>query len=131
MASPQKPTPIERFVQLIPLRYPLAAFAWTMILGPFCYSVANYLQSGATPLQVLIPVPATVGTLLTYYAYYSVHYLRLRIVNAEPRIAPIMSGGEQAYHSVFGQFSSTGRILMLTVILEAQTIIANSSMIRI
>ena len=119
MAIPEKPTPIEKFVQLIPLRYPLAAFAWTIILGPIGFRTANYLQSGATPFQSPNPVNEILGVLLGFYLYYIVRYLRLKIVAAEPQIAPILLGGEAAYHSAFGRVSSPRAIIILAVILEA------------
>ena len=119
MAVPEKPSPIEKFVQLIPLRYPLAAIAWTIILGPIGFRIANYLQSGATPFQSPNPVNEILGVLLGFYLYYIVRYLRLKVVAAEPQIAPILSGGEAAYHSAFGHFSNTRAIIILAVILEA------------
>src|SRR5215467_393928 len=116
-----KPTLIERFVQLIPLRYPLALLAWVIILGQAGFGLANYIETGASPLYLPNPINAFFGFLLYLYLFYVVRYLRLRVMTAESSIAPIMSCGEGEYHSVFRRLNSTWPILLLTLILEALT----------
>jgi hypothetical protein len=126
MAMIEKPTPIERFVQLIPLRYPLAALAWTIIVGPVGFRVANYIQSGATPFQSPNPINEILGTLLIFYLYYTVRYLRLRIVKAERQITPIVSGGESEYDAIFGRVNSSRSIVLLTVVFEILALLVTS-----
>jgi hypothetical protein len=131
MATPEKPSLIERFVQLIPLRYPLAALVWTIILDPLGFRLAMYLQSGATSFPIMSPSPANeiFGTLLAFYLYSIVRYLRLRVIAAEPLISPVMSGGEAAYHSVFGRLTSNRPIVLLALILEALALPTTSTML--
>ncbi|OLE74764.1 hypothetical protein AUG19_07485 [archaeon 13_1_20CM_2_54_9] len=48
MGIPEKSTLIERFVQLIPLRCPLAALAWAIILGTPGYRLFEYIDHSST-----------------------------------------------------------------------------------
>jgi hypothetical protein len=131
MGIPEKPSLIERFVQLIPLPYPLAALTWTIVLDPFGFRLAKYLQSGGTSFPLLSPNPYNefFGILLAFYLYYVVRYLRLRVLAAEPLISPVMSGGEGAYHSVFGRLTSNRPIILLTIILEALALPTTGTML--
>jgi hypothetical protein len=126
MAMIEKPTPIERLVQLIPLRYPLASLTLTIISGPIGFRVANYIQSGASPFQSPNPPNEILGILLLFYVYYTVRYLRLKIVKAEPLITPIMSGGQNEYGTIFGRVNSTRSIALLTVIFEVLALLVTS-----
>jgi hypothetical protein len=114
----EKPGLIERFVELIPLRYPFAALAWTIILGPLGFRIANYVQSSATPLQSPNPINEILGILLLYYLFYIVRYLRLKVVNTEHLITPIVSGGEKEYQSFFGRISSIPPIILMGIIFD-------------
>ena len=118
MAIPEKPTPIERFVQLIPIRYPLAALAWVVILGPVSFGLFDYLQNGASPLYFPNPLNAFLGSLLLFYLFIIVRYVRASVASTEASVTEIMVGGEQAYDSIFGRVSNTRSIILLAVILE-------------
>lgn len=124
MAIPEKPTPVERFIQLIPLRYPLAVLAWTIILGPVGYRLANFLQTGVSPFQFPSPYNEFFGLTLTFYLFYIIRYLRLRVVRAEPRIIPIVQDGEKAYHSFFGRLSDARPVILLGIVLEILALLA-------
>ena len=119
MALTEKPTPIERFVQLIPLRYSLATLTWVILLGPVSFELANLVQNGTAPPYFPNPVNSLLGSLLLFYVFYAVRYVRLKVVAAEPSISEIMEGGKRAYESFFGRVSSTRPILVLFIILEA------------
>lgn len=127
MATLDKPTPIERLVKLIPLKYPLAALAWTILVGAIGFRVANYIQSAASPFQSPNPVNEILGTLLSFYLYYVVRYLRLRIASAERLITPIMAEGQNEYQAIFGRVNSTRAIVLLTVIFEALAFLVTST----
>ncbi len=126
MSGPHKPTLIEKFVQLIPVRYPLALLAWVIILDPVGFGLANYLQTGASPFYFPALVNAFFGFLLNLYLFYVVRFLRLRVANSERVISPILSGGEAEYHSVFGRLSSSLPVIVLTLFLEGLTAIATN-----
>jgi hypothetical protein len=116
---PEKPTLIERLVQLIPLSYPLAALAWAIVVGSPVFHLFEYLDHGSTSVS-FAPSSLVVDflyTLVPFYAFNVVRYLRLRILNAEPQVIPIMSGGEAAYHSAFGRISNSLPPLVLTLVL--------------
>ena len=115
----EKPTPIERLVQLIPFRYPLATLAWVIILGPISFELANFLQNGTRPPYFPAPLNALAGSVLLFYVFYVVRYVRLKIAGAEPVVVQIMQGGEVAYQSIFGRVTKTRPILLLTIFLEA------------
>lgn len=119
MAILENPTPIERFVQLIPLRYPLAALVWVVILGPVSYGLSDYLQNGASPLYFPNPVNALLGGLLLFYLFIIVRYVRTSVATAEPSVTQIMVQGERAYDSIFGRVNNTRSIILLSVVLEA------------
>jgi hypothetical protein len=124
LAIPEKPTLPERFILLIPLRYPQAALAWTIILGPIGYLLAQYLQSEPALFD---PVNAFIGFLLYFYVFFMIRYLRQRIVRAEPHITPIMTGGESDYHLLFGRLTSGPPTIILGVFLEALALFASTA----
>jgi hypothetical protein len=127
MADLEKPTVIERFVHLIPLKYPLAALAWTFIIGPIGFRTVNFAQSGATPFQSPNPVNEFLGTLLGFYLFLAVAYLRSTVVRSKALITPIMTGGEEAYHSVFGRLTDNRSIILLAVPLELLAFLVTSA----
>lgn len=115
--SLEKPTPVERFVQIIPLRYPLALLVWTIVLGPLSFGIIQYLQSG-TVFYFPAPINAALGSVLFFYGFYSSRYVRLRVLGAESSVSPIVSGGDTSYRSLFGSVTSTRSIAVLALILE-------------
>jgi hypothetical protein len=124
MTYSEKPTLIERFIQLIPVRYPLAVVAWVVLLEPVGFGLTNYLQTGESPLYFPHPVNALIGLLLFPYTLYTVRYLRVKVAKAEPLITPIMEGKVEAYNSVFGRVTNTRAILILTIVFEGLTTLA-------
>ncbi|MBO0887605.1 hypothetical protein J2P12_00740 [Candidatus Bathyarchaeota archaeon] len=117
---PEKPTLVERIVQTIPLRYPLAALVWAAIIGSPFFHLFEFIDHGSTSFS-LTPsglVADFLYTLVPFYAFNVVRYLRLKILRAEPQIIPIMSGGESDYHSAFGRISSTPPVVVLALILS-------------
>ena len=123
MDIPEKPTPIERFVQLIPLRYPLAALVWVVILGPVYYGL-RLSSEWSEPLYFPSPINAFLGGLLFLYLFIMVRYVRASVAAAEPSVTQIMVEGERAYNSIFGRVSNTGSMILLAVILEALAFIS-------
>jgi hypothetical protein len=123
---PERQTPIERLVGLLPLRYSLASLAWAVIMGPLGYRVAESIQYGS--LQAPRLYDEFLGSLVIFYLFYIVRYLRLRVVTSEPLIAPVLAGGEEAYHSAFGKLGDSRFMIVLAAILEVPAFIATSSM---
>src|SRR5215831_4916220 len=124
MSFPEKATLIERFVGLIPVRYPFAAIVWSFVVGSPIFHLVEYLDHGSTSFS-LAPsalVSDLLFTAVPFYVFYVVRYLRLNILNAEPQIVPIMSDGEAAYHSAFRRITSTPPVLILGVVLTLTTI---------
>lgn len=119
MDVPEKPTLIERLVQLIPLRYPFAALAWAIVIGSPVFHLFEYLDHGSTSFSIA-PSSLVVDLLYTLVPFYTlnvVRYIRLRILNAEPQIIPIMSGGEAAFHAAFGRISNSLPAVILALVL--------------
>src|SRR5215467_8800458 len=109
----------------MPFRYPLAIIAWLIILDPVGFALADYIQKGASPFYFPNPINALIGLVLGLYLFYTVRYLRLRVVKAEASITPIMSGGEAEYHAVFKRLNSNWPvIIILTLGLDALTAVA-------
>ena len=116
-SSLDRPTPVERFVRIIPLRYPLALLIWTIVLGPLSFSIVQYAQSG-TLFYFPAPLNAALGSVLFFYGFYSSRYVRLKVLAAESSVSPIVSGGDTRYRSLFGRVTSTRSIAILAVVLE-------------
>lgn len=115
--GPEKPTVIERFTQLLPLRYPLAALVWTIIIGPLGIRLIEFSESA--PVQPLQPVAEFLGGLSLFYLFWVVRHLRLKVVAAEPQVSLLIPEGERGYHSFFGSLNRTGPILLLALFLQA------------
>lgn len=121
--SLESPTPVEKFVQIIPLEYPLALLIWTIVLGPLSFSIVQYLQSG-TLFYFPAPLNAALGSVLFFYGFYSSRYVRLKVLAAESSVSPIISGGDTSYRSLFGRVTSARSIAVLVVVLEALAFLA-------
>ncbi len=116
MFAPEKPTVAERFVQILPVRYPLAALIWSLLLaGPTYYFIQSFSGSSPAPSLGLLFNQA-LNVLLPFYIFLTIRYMRLRIVALEVRIVPRLSGGGQDYRRLFGRVSQTAPIIILTVI---------------
>ena len=127
MDSLEKPSPIERFVLLIPLRYPLAALGWVIILGPVSFGLSEYLQNGTSPFYFPNPVNAILGSLLLYYLLIIARYVRQRVAAAEQSVTQIIAEGELGYDSIFGRVTDKRSIILLSVILEVLAFISTLS----
>jgi hypothetical protein len=117
MRSIENATLIERFVQLIPLRYPWAALAWTVILGPPGSIFFRYLDMHNVVFYLTGPVLYNNISLFVtlFYLFYIPRYLRLRIVKAEREITPIMPGGEREYHASFRQLTNPLPVVIVSL----------------
>ncbi len=49
---PEEPKLIEKFVELIPLRYEFAALVWAVILTTLTYHVVEYIDHGSTSFSL-------------------------------------------------------------------------------
>ncbi len=125
ITGPAKPSLIERFVMLIPLRYPYAALAWTIILGPIGFRAANY-AAFSFPLQSPNHGNEVSSVFLLFYLYYVVRYLRFRVLAAETSLASIVAEGEQAYQPIFGRLTANGPILLVAIIIEVPAYLSTS-----
>lgn len=116
MNRPERPTLIERIVQLIPVHYPLAALIWAGIVGTPTFHVMEYLDHGSTSFAL---DPAHLFSdllffLVPFYLFIAVRYLRKRVASAESLIAPLMPEGESTYHKFFGRLIDKPPVLVLT-----------------
>lgn len=110
---------IERIVQLIPVRYPIAALIWAGIVGSPVYNLMQYLDFGTTSFSLapMVLFDEVLFTLVPFYAFVAVPYLRRRVTSAEPSIVPLLPDGESAYDRFFGRMSKNLPVLVLTAIL--------------
>jgi hypothetical protein len=116
--SIEKPTLIERFVQLIPLPYVWAALVWSIILptGALAW-ITQYVASGTNHFLPNYLENTLLNLLLPFYLFVMVRYIRIRVVNAEQPISRQLSGGEQEYHRAFGKMTDTIPVVLLAIIL--------------
>ena len=88
-----------------------------MITGAPAFHLLEYLDHGNTsfslePAQLYADA---LFTLVPFYSFIIVRYLRRNIVAGESGIAAIMSGGESAYHVAFRRFGSSSPVLLLSI----------------
>lgn len=133
MNGPEKPALIERIVRLVPLPYTLAALVWALIVGSPVFHLLEYLDMGRTTFS-LAPAQLYADllfTLIPFYSFYSVNYLRRNILRGESQIIDIMTEGETGYHRAFGRFGSKPPVILLTILLTPLAFQATITSLRL
>lgn len=104
-AGPEQPTLFERFADRLPLPYPALCLILAILPG---YGASNF---GESPLDWVL------WTLLAYYMFYIIRYMRLRVLVTEVEIVPLCPEGEETFHKAFGRLSNpVGQISAMLVI---------------
>ncbi len=131
-AGPDQPTFIERFVALLPLPYPLAGAAWTIILGPPSIVLLNlvYTRNLEESVRLFFPTAAPAAlwqgfmavaswSLVCWYGFWMVRYIRTRLHAAEAEIVPLLPGGRAAYRRAFRQVTRSVGAVLFGLLLSA------------
>ncbi len=94
--GPEHPTLFERFVSRVHLPYAVVCLILAVIPG---FGGSNFGQS---------PVDWVFWSLLAFYMFYIIRYMRLRVLETEAEIVPLCPGGEDIFHKAFGSLSHLG-----------------------
>ena len=126
LSGPERETILERLVKVFRLPYPITSLILALSSGTPLYYLGLYLDTGKTapltsPVDVFIDVMFVIVPL---YAILGVRYMRLMIVRAEPKLAPLTADGEVAYHRAFKRVTETTPTILLAAIIFVITIFA-------
>ena len=123
--GPERPTPIERFVSLIPLPYAWGCLIWAVFFAIAVQLIGGYLDTFdlSIALAVLLNpnLPLLQGIanlLLSIIAYgflpsFLVRFMRSKVVLSEPELIAISPHGEETLHKVFGGVSRSAPPILL------------------
>src|SRR2546427_453805 len=133
--GPERLTLVERFIGLFQLPYLVGSLILASIFGlgspaAFVFQYLDtfdvnhayqrfslYYASQGMPISQSVGVTiAVISLILTFYGFYIIRYMRLKLVAAEPKLLAILPEGEKAYHKAFGRVYSTTPILLLTIL---------------
>jgi hypothetical protein len=91
--GPELLTLFERFVEHVRLPYPLVCLLLALVPG---FASSNFGES-------------TIGwilwTILAFYMFYVIRYMRLKVVQAETELLPLCPDGEETVHRAFGRIA--------------------------
>ncbi len=128
--GPESPTFLERFAAFLPLPYLLSAVVWTVVLGPPSVVLAHLAYAGlGESLKRFFPLvpPDTVWqralavafwSLLSWYSFWMIRYIRTRLQAAEGEIAPLLPEGRAGYRRAFRQVNRPLGAILIAVVLE-------------
>jgi hypothetical protein len=128
--GPERTTPLERVIRLLPLRYPLGALLLALLAGApglflsVLLDTANFGQTvselfgypAGGPASLLSLLGRAVWTFLVFYVFLASRFLRSRLVGAEPIVRAVAPEGEQTLHQVFARISRLGPPLVFGLI---------------
>jgi hypothetical protein len=124
----------ERLVSIIPARYAVACLLLTILLGIPGTLLTRYIDSFDFALTVSIPGiitgsegywrAVTFYWIITYlifffYLFYFIKYFRLRLVDAEVKLAPLLKEGKEACNRAFHIIPSRTGVLATTALVAA------------
>ncbi len=108
-AGPEQATLAERFVGLAGLPYGWGCLLYGFILFGFLLFTLIY-STDPFPLIEDFAHALAPNHLATYllgaYLLYSPRYMRLKTLETEPSISPLLENGEPSFHKLFGRISS-------------------------
>ncbi len=79
---------------------------------------ATNLQSVENPWPQVV-VYYGIFYLAVFFLCYVIRYLRLRILQAEPELVPVLIGGEETFHKAFGRITSNWQPALLGLVILA------------
>jgi hypothetical protein len=98
----ERPTLFERFADRLPLPYPWLCLILAVIPG---YGASNFGQN---------LVDWWLWSLLAFYMFYIIRYMRMRVLKSKWEIVPLCPDGEDTFRKAFGRLSHlAGQILSM------------------
>jgi hypothetical protein len=116
--GPELLTLFERFVKHLPVPYWLACLLLAIVPG---YASSNF---GESLLSWLL------WTLLAFYMFYVIRYMRTKVVEAESQIVPLCPEGEETFHKAFRHLSRRNPQFALWVMIGLISIFYFSRLFR-
>lgn len=103
--GPEEPTIFERFASRLYLPYSAVCLILAIIPG---YGGSNFGQSSLSWV---------LWTVLAFYMFYVIRYMRLRVLDTEAEVIPLCPEGEETFREAFGRLSRPlGQVLAMLVI---------------
>lgn len=103
--GPERPSLLEQFASYLHIPYLWLALVLAIIPG---YGGSNFGQS---------LIDWVLWSLLAFYMFYIVRYMRLRVLKSEEEIIPLCPDGQETFDKAFGRLSSPrGQILSMLLI---------------
>src|SRR2546427_9348467 len=109
--GPEVLTLFERFVQHLRIPYWLVCLLLAIVPG---YASSNFGESFLSWL---------LWTLLAFYMFYVIRYMRLKIVRAESELLPLLPDGEETFHRAFGRIAQQKSQVFLWVMVGSISIL--------
>lgn len=98
LSGPEDPSLLERLVNLFRLPYPLGSLLLALARGSPSYYLGQYLDTGNP--HIAADPNGFLGDMLyvvmPFYAFLAVRYMRVRIVQVEPKLALLSPDGEES-----------------------------------
>ena len=127
---------MERILGLIRLPYPISCLIFSFLFSPVGVAPFVLLDTGdlnkaggvlvaASSLQsVENPLPQVVAYysifyFAIYFLLYIIRYLRLRVLQSEQELVPVLIGGEETFHKAFRRTTSNWQPALLGLIFIA------------
>jgi len=119
--GPEQPTIAERFVRLLHVPYLLGCVIWALVLLEIPILFARFYGSHEpiTNQQILYLI---VVFLMSVYFPMSVRFVRNRLLEAEPKITPLLPDGEADYHGLFGRAVNPRRQIIVIIVIALMAI---------
>jgi len=133
MLSCEKPTLVERIVNVFPGSYFVKCLLFSSVFGVPFLLLTRFLDTlnVEAALGVFGPLLwqdvvtfSFANFVLVFYAVYGVHYMRSKIASIMPQVEPVMPGGENAASKVFGQVCRLFPALVLSVLLGIVSLVS-------
>jgi len=120
--GPEKPTIIERAVNLLPGPFFIKCLIFWTIFGTPGMVLTRYLDTfnfdtigalfGQLALQN-VAIFSMANFVMPFYAFYGTRHMRRKILGTMPELEPATSSGTKALHDVFSQISKPAPALIL------------------
>src|SRR5256712_2427475 len=109
--GPEETTLYEKFVNRVRVPYPLVCLLLALVPG---YASSNFGES---------VVGWILWTILAFYMFYVIRYMRLKVVRAESELLPLCPDGEETFHRAFGHIAQQKSQVFLWVMVGSISIL--------
>jgi len=111
LPGPEETTLFERLVEHVRVPYPIACLLLALVPG---YASSNF---GESTLDWIL------WTILAFYMFYVIRYMRLKVVRAESELLPLCPNGEETFHKAFGRVAQRKSQVLLWLLVGSISIL--------